>query len=436
MLTRTLVAPLIVVGLLCLAADAFARGGGGFRGGGGGGGFRGGGGGGFGGGGYRGGGGGGGFGGARPGGGFSPGAGGFGGGGFNPGARPGGDFGGARPGGGFDPRGGFNPGAGRPGGEFGGDRFSGERIGGAGGPRPGAGDLGRPGGIDRARPGGVGDGRLGGVDDRRNLPGDFGFSHPLDRGGLDYLNRGNVTRPISSNWANNRGDLVRNNFNQYNFYGRNWYGNHPGAWYADGWRHGYYWGAATWGGLGAWFGWGAGVEPVYYDYGNTIVYQGDEVYSGGQPIATADQYYDQAQTLAQQGPSQPATTDAPAQGDQWTPLGVFSLVQGEQSDTSALFQLAVNKSGEIAGNYSDVLSGSTMSVHGSVDQKTQRAAWMVGDNANTIYETGIYNLTKDQTPVLVHFGKDRTQQWLLVRMKQPAGDDDQAESPAGATGNQ
>ena len=48
------------------------------------------------------------------------------------------------------------------------------------------------------------------------------------------------------------------------------------------------------------------------------------------------------------------------------------------------------------------------------------AAWTVGDNKNTVFETGLVNLTKDQAPVLVHYGKDRTQQWLLVRVEQPA----------------
>jgi hypothetical protein len=38
-----------------------------------------------------------------------------------------------------------------------------------------------------------------------------------------------------------------------------------------------------------------------------------------------------------------------------------------------------------------------------------------------VFEAGIENLTKDQTPVLVHFGADRTQQWLLVRVQQPEG---------------
>jgi hypothetical protein len=311
-------------------------------------------------------------------------------------------------------------------------------LGGAG--RPGGfggefGGAGRPGGFDGARPGGRVDNPF--ATGGRNLPSDFGFSRQIENGGRDYLNRGNFTRPVNADWAANRGNLVRNNFNHYDFYGRDWRTNNPGAWYAAGWRHGYYWGAATWGGLGTWFGWGAGVAPVYYDYGNSIVYQGDQVYSGGQPVATADEYYQQAANLAQSGAQASASDQQPAaQGNEWTPLGVFSLVQGEQSDTSALFQLAVNKSGEIAGNYSDVLSGSTMPVHGAVDQKTQRAAWTVGDNTQTVYETGIYNLTKDQTPVLVHFGKDRTQQWLLVRMQQPPGaDDGQEDGSAGATQN-
>jgi hypothetical protein len=34
-------------------------------------------------------------------------------------------------------------------------------------------------------------------------------------------------------------------------------------------------------------------------------------------------------------------------------------------------------------------------------------------------ETGIYNLTQDQTEALVHFGNEKTQQWLMVRLKQP-----------------
>ena len=48
----------------------------------------------------------------------------------------------------------------------------------------------------------------------------------------------------------------------------------------------------------------------------------------------------------------------------------------------------------------------------SVDKKTQRAAWTVGDRKEPIYETGFANLTRSETTMLVHFGKDRTQQWM------------------------
>jgi hypothetical protein len=60
-----------------------------------------------------------------------------------------------------------------------------------------------------------------------------------------------------------------------------------------------------------------------------------------------------------------------------------------------------------------------------VDKKTQRAAWTIGDNKDNVMKTGIYNLTRDETPMLVHFGKDKTEQWLLVRMDQ---DEQQQES--------
>ena len=102
-------------------------------------------------------------------------------------------------------------------------------------------------------------------------------------------------------------------------------------------------------------------------------------------------------------------------------LGVFGLIRGSESDPDYVMQLAVNKAGAVAGNYWDVVSGTSVPIHGAVDTKTQRIAWTVGDNKNTVGETGIYNLTKDEAPALIHLGKDKTQQWTLVRLKQPNG---------------
>ena len=73
----------------------------------------------------------------------------------------------------------------------------------------------------------------------------------------------------------------------------------------------------------------------------------------------------------------------------------------------------------LRGNYYSVVTDMNLPVYGSVDAKTQRAAWTVGGQKGTVYETGIGNLTEPQTTMLVHFGKDRTQQWTLVRLEQP-----------------
>ena len=57
-----------------------------------------------------------------------------------------------------------------------------------------------------------------------------------------------------------------------------------------------------------------------------------------------------------------------------------------------------------------------------MDKNTQRAAWTVGDRKSPVYEAGIANLTRDETTLLVHFGKDDRQQFMLVRIQQPEGE--------------
>ena len=86
-----------------------------------------------------------------------------------------------------------------------------------------------------------------------------------------------------------------------------------------------------------------------------------------------------------------------------------------------VLQLALNKDGEIAGTFYNTTTDAARPVKGMVDKKSQRAAWTFSDGKNTdiIMETGIYNLTQDQTEALVHFGKDKTQQWLMVRLNEP-----------------
>jgi hypothetical protein len=243
------------------------------------------------------------------------------------------------------------------------------------------------------------------------LPTDAGYGMSAVTGGA-YAGY-HQTQAVSGSVYAARGTAVRTSFNGAGMYGQAWYGAHPGAWSAAGWTGGQAWSPATWPAVGASLGWAAGTQPIVYNYGDNVTYQGDQVCYGGQPVATADQYYQQASTLAQNAPPPDPNADG------WTPLGVFALVQGDQSDPHYIVQLAVNKSGTLAGNYSDLSSGTTVLIQGAVDKRTQRVAWTVGDNKITVGETGIYNLTKDEAPVLIHIGKDKTQQWMLVRLKQP-----------------
>jgi len=205
---------------------------------------------------------------------------------------------------------------------------------------------------------------------------------------------------------------VRGNFHHWNCYGRGWYTAHPGAWFAAGWGAGAAWRAATWNSVGAWMSYYPST-PVYYDYGNDVTYQDNSVYVNGQDVGTSEQYYDQANQLAESG----AQASAPADGD-WLPLGVFALTKSGQTSSNLTMQLAVNKQGIIRGNYTDTATDHTQLVQGSVDKKTQRVAFTVGDNTTNVVETGLYNLTKDEAPCLIHFGTDRTEQWLLVRLQQ------------------
>lgn len=208
---------------------------------------------------------------------------------------------------------------------------------------------------------------------------------------------------------------VRGNYDHWGLYGSGWYARYPGAWVAAGWAANEAWNACNWDTAAAFCG--SYDQPVYYDYGNNVTYQDNSVYIDGQDVGTSEEYYNQAAQLATTG----AEAEAPSAGD-WLPLGVFSFTKPDQPSSNLVVQLAVNKDGVLRGNYTDTTSNQTQPIQGSVDKTTQRVAFTVGNNTTNVVETGLYNLTKDEAPALLHFGKDRTEQWLLVRLKQDAAD--------------
>jgi hypothetical protein len=106
--------------------------------------------------------------------------------------------------------------------------------------------------------------------------------------------------------------------------------------------------------------------------------------------------------------------------EEWLPLGVFALAQDEKGDAVMFFQISVNRAGVISGGYQSILTDEALPIAGRVDKTSQRVAWRIGDKTGTIFESSLANLTQDVSPVLVHFGEERAQTWLLVRRPEPA----------------
>jgi hypothetical protein len=167
-----------------------------------------------------------------------------------------------------------------------------------------------------------------------------------------------------------------------------------------------------------------------------VVYEDDTVYVDNQPVP-AEQYtqpvIDLAVNVEQPPPPMPpavsqaqAPTDQPeapsaaGAAEEWLPLGVFALAQEEKGDAVMFFQISLNRDGLISGAYQSILTEDALPLAGRVDKASQRVAWRIGDNTETIFESSLANLTEDVSPVLIHFGKALPQTWLLVRMPEPA----------------
>jgi len=208
---------------------------------------------------------------------------------------------------------------------------------------------------------------------------------------------------------------VRNSFDNHGLYNDRWYGDHAGAWNAGRWATGGAWTAAPLAAVGAYYG--AAAAPVYYNYGTSPNYQNGQIMMGDQNLGTPQQFSQQAADLASAG-----AAAQPDDGDEWMPLGVFAMVRNEQQHPQLILQMAVNKQGILRGNYTDEVSDTTLPIAGSVDPKTQRAAWTVGDNKNSVMEAGMSNLASGEAPALIH-KNGKTDHWLLVRLDQPAAKD-------------
>jgi hypothetical protein len=214
-----------------------------------------------------------------------------------------------------------------------------------------------------------------------------------------------------------------------------WWGRHPfpvGGWHFHFWRHSFparhWWIAPTWPQATTWFTWSAPphvwAQPVFYDYGSggNVIFQDNNVYIGGELVSTADEFAMSAMDLATVPPPE---SDEQAATAEWLPLGTFAVSTNEKDvEPSHVVQLAVSREGIVSGTLFNIDTEQSQAVQGQVDKDTQRVAFRIGESEAIVAETGLYNLTQEEAPLLIHFGAERTEQTLLVRLEYTADDDE------------
>ncbi len=272
--------------------------------------------------------------------------------------------------------------------------------------------------------------------DGRDRDGDIARDRDRDRD-FDDRFRDDIRR-----WED-RGDRIRSNYRRGDYFTTSWWRGRPvigfnaggrygiggrGYWGYQPWLgyrpYGYWWGRPSWLSLIGWYGGFGGYggygwsDPYYYDYGpgGNVVYTTDYVVVNGQNVGTPASFYAAARALATVDMSQVDPNDR-----DWQPLGTFSMaVRQDEVDPVRVVQLATNKDGIISGTVLNRESGNLYNVQGRVDPDTQRVAFTIGEDRNTVFETGLYNLTQDQTPVLVHFSARQHDTYMLARLPEPS----------------
>jgi hypothetical protein len=249
------------------------------------------------------------------------------------------------------------------------------------------------------------------------------------RDGRNGFNRGNDWDRFGRSVARNL--AVRSGVLPFSY---GWYGNYRGGYwpgyspfFSSRWsnRPYYWWGYTPANRLVNYFAFGWN-QPRYWNYGpgGNIYYQDGYVYYDGNRYQPVDQYYQRIYDLAH---SAPAIDPDQAEGIDWAPMGVFAVARqdasGDPSEDRTI-QLAVNKDGVIAGTYFTPKDDKVYALTGMIDSTSQRAAWTFADDSQkgTIFETSVFNLTKPESTVMVHYGPESedTQIWHFVRLEQPS----------------
>lgn len=179
-----------------------------------------------------------------------------------------------------------------------------------------------------------------------------------------------------------------------------------------------------------WLGIDAATNPVWGGYGptGTTIYDTDNEeletpenqFAEGKNISIDELANESksAMEVAEKGMAEPAKETA------FMPLGVFTLAPENQTESTAIIQLAIAKDGTVRGTYHDLLANTAIPIHGSVNKKAQRVAWRIGPQGKVAFQTALAVLTEPSGPVALHYANGQTRQWVLARYeKEPSPND-------------
>ena len=160
-----------------------------------------------------------------------------------------------------------------------------------------------------------------------------------------------------------------------------------------------------------------------YAQSATYEYTSNGTYANGKQLVINDEYSKQARELAAAGAQMLQQKIATQQADklEWLLLGVYALCNSEDGDPTMFLQLAISREGIVAGPFANTTNNENLSVQGGANRESTRLAVTIGDVDDVVIETGLYNLTEEQTSALIHYQNGTRENWLLVKMPDPQG---------------
>ncbi len=192
-------------------------------------------------------------------------------------------------------------------------------------------------------------------------------------------------------------------WNHFRRRSNNWYFDNNFQWYSG----------ATWPRIVVWLPW-AWSRPIYYYYetDGDVYYSTTEDFSYLIPVDSKELFIEQAIRIAN------ARYPISKQQSDWMPLGMFAFaLENDSSDTPKRYiSLAISKEGAVSGAYFDTANNTMLEIHGGIDPESQRIAWKLGGNDWPIMETGLFNLTKDESTLLIHTSGHTTETQVLIRL--------------------